>query len=151
MNGLNISWNDTKHVYEFPCHLFVRLYLLGYKSWSCQSSFAFDDDLHTWKNNSAHAQQSQPYNDIVDVSGFLQSLMLLENFLISRWNNELLVLHKHHESNVKFKLEICFKDLFLFKKFLRLPFKRERINTFYSNKIQFRDKYRSYYVFNLNP
>ena len=97
---LNISWNNTKHVYEFPCHLFVRLYLLGYKSWSCQSSFAFDDDLHTWKNNSAHAQQSQPYNDILDVSGFLQSLMLLENFLISRWNNELLVLHKHHESNV---------------------------------------------------
>ena len=76
----------------------------------------FDDDLHTWKNNSAHAQQSQPYNDILDVSGFLQSLMLLENFLISRWNNELLVLHKHHESNVKFKLEICFKDLFLFIK-----------------------------------
>ena len=105
-----------KHFYEFPCHFFVRLYLLGYKSWSCQSSFAFDDDLHTWKNNSAHAQQSQPYNDILDVSGFLQSLMLLENFLISRWNNELLVLHKHHESNVKFKLEICFKDLFLFIK-----------------------------------
>ena len=47
----------------------------------------FDDDLHTWKNNSAHAQQSQPYNDILDVSGFLQSRMLLENFLISHWKD----------------------------------------------------------------
>ena len=86
----------------------------------------FDDDLHTWKNNSAHAQQSQPYNDILDVSGFLQSLMLLEKFLISHWNNKLLVLHKHHESNVNSNWKFVSRIFFFSKSFYDYLLKGKR-------------------------
>ena len=107
---LSIKMKFVKIKYQ---NFIFQKYLLRFESFSpevCNTSrnlvcfwsrlvmpirFSFDDDLHTWKTI-LHTPHNQPYM-MYSVSGFYR--IVLKHFWFHTVQ-KLLVLHKHHESNV---------------------------------------------------